>query len=188
MFLSSAQGRRRKGTLLLYGPSPSAEKKFRQDLKAETKKSYSKSFEQWTAKLNPIMRGKYNYMLATAKVWKEVNEVLHRTRKMYEREPGQRSLRKLDAYVRGRLRVNFSNRGKKHGSQRAGNMLKVKFNNIFFVCKMKLVVGDHMIRKIFYGEYSAENYMRLRIAEKKNKKKREPDPKRDEFFQFAYAK
>ena len=171
-----------------YGPSNSAVKKFKQDLKAMTCKTFSKSFEQWTESLNPVIRGKFNYMLASVKVWKELNEILTERGKCIKGIPVKGVYRNLDGYIRQRLRVNFSNRGKKHGSQRAGNMLKVKFNNIFFVCKMKLVVGDHMIRKIFYGEYSAENYMRLRIAEKKNKKKREPDPKRDEFFQFAYAK
>lgn len=168
-----------------YGPSPSAEKKFRQDLKAETKKSYSKSFEQWTAKLNPIMRGKYNYMLATAKVWKEVNEVLLARNRVMKGKPIKGIYSQLDAYVRGRLRVNFSNRGKMHGGQRAGKMLTVKYGNRFFICNMKLVCGDYLLRKIFHEDLTVEEYM---LNRDRAKKKSSYSPNRARFFAYAYAK
>lgn len=168
-----------------YGPSPSALKKFRQDLKAETKKTYSKSFEQWSATLNPIMRGKYNYMLATAKVWKEVNEALLERNRQMKGKPIKGVYSQLDAYVRARLRVNFSNRGKKHGGQRAGKMLTVKYGNRFFICGMKLVCGDYLLRKIFHTELTVEEYMQNR---ERAKKKQRYSANRARFFAYAYAK
>jgi hypothetical protein len=171
-----------------YGPSDSAVKKFKQDLKAMTCKTFSKSFEQWAESLNPVIRGKFNYMLATVKVWKEMNEILSKRGRSIKGIPVKGIYATLDGYIRGRLRVNFSNRGKKHGGQRAGKLLTVKFNNVFFTCKMKLVTGDHLIRKIFYGNYSVANYMKLRAVEKSKKKKRKYSPKRAEFFKYAYAK
>lgn len=168
-----------------YGPSPSAQKKFRQDLKAETKKTYSKSFEEWTAKLNPIMRGKYNYMIATAKVWKEVNEALQARNRRMKGKPVKGIYSKLDAYVRSRLRVNFSNRGKCHGGQRAGKLLTVKYGNRFFVCDMKLVSGDYLLRKVFHENLTVEDYMQNREREKH---KRNDHRDRSRFFSYAYAK
>ena len=168
-----------------FGPSPCAQKKFRQDLKAETKKTYSKSFEEWADRLNPIMRGKYNYMIATAKVWKDVNEaLLARNRKM-RGKPVKSVYSRLDAYVRARLRVNFSNRGKKHGGQTAGKMLTVKYGNRFFNCVMKLVCGDYLFRKVFHEELTIEEYMRNREIEKH---KRKPSAKQARFLSYAYAK
>jgi hypothetical protein len=95
---------------------------------------------------------------------------------------------KLDAYVRGRLRVNFSNRGKKHGGQRAGKMLTVKYGNRFFVCNMELVSGDYLLRKLFYEDLTPEEYMTNRETEKAKRKKAKSSPARKRFFAYAYAK
>ena len=171
-----------------YGPSPSAEKKFRQDLKAVTLKTFSKSFEQWAEKLNPILRGKYNYMLNSVKAWKDVSEVLKTRGKEMKGVPVKGIYAKLDAYVRGRLRVNFSNRGKKHGGQRAGKMLTVKYGNRFFVCNMELVSGDYLLRKLFYEDLTPEEYMSNRESEKAKRKKAKSSPARNCFFAYAYAK
>lgn len=91
----------------------------------------------------------------------------------------------LDAYVRARLRVNFSNRGKKHGGQRAGKMLTVKYGNRFFIGGMKLVCGDYLLRKIFHTELTVEEYMQNR---ERAKKKQRYSANRARFFAYAYAK
>ena len=171
-----------------YGPSPSAEKKFRQDLKAAIRKNYSHSFEQWADKLNPILRGKYNYMLASVKVWKEVSEALLTRNRSMKGIPLKTVYSRLDAYVRGRLRVNFSNRGKKHGGQRAGKMHTVKYGNKFFICDMKLTTGDFLLRKQFHENLTAEEYIRNREIEKRLRKRRKRSEDKARFFTYAYAK
>jgi group II intron reverse transcriptase/maturase len=172
-----------------FGPSKNAQKKFKQDLKAMTCKTFSLSFEDWTFKLNPVMRGKYNYMLATVKVWQELKPLLEARGIKMKGLPVKGIYPTLDGYVRGRLRVNFSNRGRsKHGGQAAGKKLTVKYNNFFFVCKMKLTTGDYMIRKLIFGkDYTPEDYIRFREV-KKSMTKRKSDPKKKAFFKMAYAK
>jgi len=167
-----------------FGPSDSAKKKFKEDLKGRTGKTLSKSFEQWTQELNPVLRGKYNYMLNTAKVWKEVSEVLREKGREMKGIPVKGIYAELDGYVRQRLRVNFANRGKRHSNIAYGKMFTVKYSNRFFLCVIKLVSGDYLLRKIFHPELTVEHYMELRERAKKKKY----DPKRSNFFKYAYAK
>lgn len=167
-----------------YGPSKSAVKKFKQDLKAKTKKTYSKSFEEWASELNPVLRGKYNYMLATATVWKEVSEKLKERGMEMKGRPVKGIYSDLDGYVRQRLRVNFANRGKRHANQKLGKMYTVKYGNNFFHCVLKLVSGDYLLRRIFHPKLTIEEFAKNRKAAKKKKY----DPTKSNFFKFAYAK
>ena len=170
-----------------FGPSEKAVKKFKQDLKARTCKTFSKSFEQWAEDLNPVIRGKYNYMLGSVKAWKEVQEKLTARGRRMTGLPVKGVYTELDGYVRQRLRVNFSCKGKNHGGRMSGKMLTVKYSNRFFVCVMGLVTGDHLIRQIFHPNLSAERYMDFREHEKK-KRKRNSTPEKKAFFNLAYAK
>lgn len=167
-----------------YGPSKSAVKKFRQDLKAKTRKTYSKSFEEWAAELNPVLRGKYNYMLATATAWKEVSEKLAEQGMEMKGRPVKGVYNEMDGYVRQRLRVNFANRGKRHANRQLGKMYTVKYGNTFFHCILKLVSGDYLLRRIFHPNLTIEEFARNREA----KKKKKYDPSKSNFFKFAYAK
>ena len=167
-----------------YGPSKKAVKKFKQDIKSMTCKTYSKSFEQWTESLNPVMRGKYNYMLASAKIWSSVKEAVNARGIEMKGIPVKGVYGELDAYVRQRLRVNFSCRGKHHGGVRAGKMLTVKYNNHFFVCVMGLVSGEFLLRKLFHPELTPEQFILLR----KKKHKSAWTPEKARFFSYAYAK
>ncbi len=166
-----------------FGPSEKAIKKFRQDLKAQTCKTFSKSFEEWEMTLNPIMRGKYNYMLGSVKAWKAVRQILDIRKREMKGIPLKSIYKKMDAYVRQRLRVNFSNRGKRSGGQQAGKMLTVKYDNFFFLCDMELVSGDYLLRKLFHPMLTVEDYYWNRKWEKVKKF----DPGKAEFFKYANA-
>ena len=154
-----------------YGPSNSAIKKFKQDIKEKICKKFSKSFEQWAECLNPVLRGKYNYMLATVKTWQEVKDVLSARGMTMKGIPVKRIYDSLDGYVRGRLRVSFACRGRRHhGGQRDKKKMTQKYSNEFFVCKMKLVTGDYLIRSLIHGNYPVEKYISFRQKECDEKK------------------
>ena len=92
---------------------------------------------------------------------------------------------KLDGYVRQRLRVNFSCRGKKHGGQAQGKLLSVKYNNQFFIKDMKLVCGRYLHNLVYYPEMTIEEFI------EKGKLKTRPsvyDTNKTSFFKYAYAK
>ena len=57
-------------------PSEKSIKKFKEDVKKLTRKSFSHSFEQWTAVLNPILRGKFNYFMIVQRACNAVAAVL----------------------------------------------------------------------------------------------------------------
>lgn len=167
-----------------FGPSMSAIKKFKQDLKYRTRKTLSKSFDQWVEELNPVIRGKYNYMLDTVKAWNEVNEALTQRKKEMKGRPIKGIYPKLDAYIRQRLRVNFANRGRRHANIRYGKLFTVKYGNQFFHEVLKLISGDYLLRKIFHPELTLTEYSKNRELEKKKKY----DAKKSNFFKYAYAK
>ena len=167
-----------------YGPSIKSLKKFKTDIKAKTSKTCTFSFEKWKEILNPILRGKFNYFLIPYEVRKELEPLFkERGRRLY----GVPILNAdgLDGYVRQRLRVNFSCRGKKHGGQKQGKLLTVKYGNKFFIKDMNLVTGSYMRELISHPETTIDNY--LAILEN-NKKKRTDNRDKSQFFKYAYAK
>lgn len=165
-------------------PSEKSIKKFKSDIKALTPKSNTLSFEQWRAKLNPIIRGKYNYFLISARACLAVkNELKKRGKKFHGYCYVEYSA--LDGYVRQRLRVNFSCRGKMHGGQRQGKLLCVKYSNLFFVKDMGLVCGRYLYNLVYNPNLTLEKFVET------GKHKTAPSKfygDRDKFFQYAYAK
>ena len=166
-----------------FSPSIKSMKKFKTDIKAKTKKSWTYSFEKWKEILNPILRGKFNYFLIPFEVKKELEPILKEMgRTMY----GIPALKAgvLDGYVRQRLRVSFSCRGKKHGGQTQGKLLTVKYGNEFFVKDMGLVTGEYLKYLIFSPNLSIDEF----LSQTKERKKKYRKGYRSEFFKFAYAK
>ena len=166
-------------------PSEASLKKFKSDIKAKTGKNLSKSYEEWTKELNPILRGKFNYFQICNRACKAVQiECLKRG--MICKATAYKSYSRLDGYVRQRLRVNFGNRGKRHAKVKDGHMLTVKYSNDFFLLIMKLVSGDYMAEKIRHEGITLEQYS----VQQKTKKKREycDDDRTHRFFKYAYAR
>ena len=166
-----------------FGPSIKSLKKFKSDIKAKTKKSWTYSFEKWKEILNPILRGKFNYFLIPFEVKKELEPILKEMgRTMY----GIPALKTdvLDGYVRQRLRVSFSCRGKKHGGQTQGKLLTVKYGNEFFVKDMGLVTGEYLKCLILSPNLSIDDFLTIQ----KTRNKRTYTNTKDRFFKFAYAK
>lgn len=164
-------------------PSDKSLKKFKQDIKARTRKSYSHSFEEWTAELNPVLRGKFNYFLVANKAVKAVWIECRRRNISFHGE-AKRNYGDLDGYVRQRLRVNFANRGKRHAGQRDGKLMTVKYGNEFFVKGIGLVTGYYMAMQLREPALSVDEFLK-RI---KRKRKRRNDDKTNRFFQYAYAR
>lgn len=165
----------------LVRPSNKSFKKFKQDIKARTRKSFSHSFEEWASKLNPILRGEFNYFLvanrAVKAVWQEC-----RRRGMKFHGKARRDYRELDSYVRQRLRVNFANRGKRHARYKDGKMLTVKYGNEFFVKIMGLVTGHYMVMQMREPELAVDEFL------KRIKKKNRYSTGKDSYFRYAYAR
>lgn len=169
-------------TYYVVGPSEKSIKKFREDVKKLTGKTVSKSFEQWTSLLNPILRGKYNYFLIASRACKAVKEA------MAEREVPFHGLSyegyvKLDGYVRQRLRVNFANRGKRHAKVWDAKLYTVKYGVAFFAKDMGLVCGEFMYWQTWTPEMSVEEFLSRRYQPKWK-----GTAKADRFFTLAYAK
>ena len=164
-------------------PSDASLAKFKSDVKAMTKKTYSKSFEQWAAKLNPVIRGKFNYFLAANRAARAVWEECRR-RGMRFHGRAKRTYQQLDAYVRQRLRVNFANRGKRHAGQRDARLMTVKYGNDFFLKDMGLVSGQYMTDLLRDPTLSKDDFLALR----KKKRKWRSDAKTTTFFTNAYAR
>lgn len=160
-------------------PSVKSIKKFKEDIKSKTGKTLSKSFEMWAAELNPILRGKYNYFLISATACLAVQEELAKRGRPFHGCFFYKYDR-LDGYVRQRLRVNFGNRGKRHAGYRDGDMLKVKYNNKFFIRTIKLVTGSYLYHKLFHAESTIDDYLERRSAGR-----RSWSPARAKFFEYA---
>lgn len=163
-------------------PSIKSLKKFKTDIKAKTCKNYTFSFDKWKEILNPILRGKFNYFLIPYKVTSELRPILKSMGRVCHGIPNVPT-DELDGYVRQRLRVNFSCRGKKHGGQMQGKLLKVKYSNKFFIKDMKLVTGSYLKALCHYPNATIDDYL-LTLG----KRKRTDNPKVARFFKYAYAK
>lgn len=159
-------------------------KKFKSDIKAKTCKTCTFSFEKWKEILNPILRGKFNYFLIPFEVRIELESLFKERDRRLHGIPILDS-NNLDGYVRQRLRVNFSCRGKKHGGQRQGKLLTVKYGNKFFIKDMGLVTGSFLKDVMFNPKITTDEY--LKIIEGK-KKKRTVNRDKSQFFKYAYAK
>lgn len=165
-----------------FGPSLKSLKKFKTDIKSKTCKSCTFSFEKWSEILNPILRGKFNYFLIPFKVTSELKPVLESMGRECHAIASVPTYA-LDSYVRHRLRVNFSCRGKKHGGQVQGKLLTVKYGNKFFIKDMKLITGSYLRALYFYPNTTIDEY--LSAIEKK---KRTDHCDNSQFFKYAYAK
>lgn len=166
-----------------FGPSIKSVKKFKTDIKAKTKKSWTYSFEKWKEILNPILRGKFNYLLIPFEVKKELEPILKEMGRTMHGIPALKASA-LDGYVRQRLRVSFSCRGKKHGGQTQGKLLTVRYGNEFFVKDMGLVTGEYLKCLILSPNLSIDDF----LTKQKARNKRAYTITKDRFFKFAYAK
>lgn len=164
-------------------PSDKSLAKFRSDVKAMTKKTYSKSFEQWAKSLNPVIRGKFSYFLAANRAAKAVWEECRR-RGMRFHGRAKRTYQQLDAYVRQRLRVNFANRGRRRAKQRDARMLTVKYGNAFFLKDMGLVCGQYMADLLRDPTLTEDAF----LASRKGKRRWRSDQRTSDFFRYAYAR
>lgn len=167
-----------------FGPSVKSIKKFKMDIKAKTRKTWTFSFEKWKEILNPILRGKYNYFLIPHKVMMELRP-LFKARGRYMHGIPVIRFNELDGYVRQRLRVNFSCRGKKHGGQVQGKLLTPIYDNVFFIKTMGLATGSFMLGQLYHPETTIEDHV-LYLSSKKRKRAWTED--RARFFKYAYAK
>lgn len=167
-----------------FGPSVKSLKKFKSDIKSVTKKSCTYSFEKWTEILNPVLRGKFNYFLIPFQVKQEIKLLLEERGRVMHGIPALRT-NALDGYVRQRLRVNFSCRGKRHGGQLQGKLLTVKYDNKFFIKCMGLVTGAFMQAKLFSPGMDIDDFILLMDT---NKSKRASNQHIQRFFSYAYAK
>ena len=89
----------------------------------------------------------------------------------------------LDSYVRHRLRVNFSCRGKKHGGQVQGKLLTVKYGNKFFIKDMKLVTGAYLEALCTNPNTTIDDFL-LTIG----KRKRTYNANVVRFYNYAHAR
>ena len=167
-----------------FGPSIKSIKKFKSDVKSITKKRYTYSFEKWTELLNPVLRGKFNYFLIHFQVEQEIKLLLQERGRIMHGIPALKA-GVLDGYVRQRLRVNFSCRGKQHGGQVQGKLLTVKYDNKFFIRCMGLVTGEFMQAQLAFPGISLDDFTLMLDS---NKRKRTSNQKTKRFFQYAYAK
>lgn len=166
-----------------FGPSIKSLKKFKTDIKAKTKKSWTYSFEKWKEILNPILRGKFNYFLIPFEIKKELEPILKEMGRTMHGIPALNA-GVLDGYVRQRLRVSFSCRGKKRGGQVQGKLLTVKYGNEFFIKDMGLVTGEYLKCLILSPNLSIDDF----LTKQKARNKRTYTTTKDRFFKFAYAK
>ena len=164
-------------------PTEANLRKFRSDVKAMTRKTYSKSFEQWARELNPVLRGKFNYFLAANRAARAVWEECRR-RGMQFHGRAKRTYQQLDAYVRQRLRVNFANRGRRHAKQRDAKMMTVKYGNAFFLKDMGLACGQYMADLLRDPALTKDEF----LAAHKRKHKWRSDARTVAFFGHAYAR
>ena len=172
---------RRDGELRYYvGPSNKSVDKFRGDVKGKTCKTFSKSFEEWSEALNPVIRGKINYFLISVKACMAVRREWYAMGGDFHGVPVKGLYRELDGYIRQRLRVNFANRGKRHAKFKDGMMLNLKYNNEFFVKTMKLVSGDFLYQSMFNSKLTADLYLsRIKRAPRRR------TPQSERYFYYA---
>ena len=177
------RGHRGESGRYFVAPSDGSLARFKSDVKAMTRKTYSKSFEQWAKALNPVLRGKFGYFLAANRAVRAVWEECRR-RGMHFHGRAKRTYQQLDAYVRQRLRVNFANRGRRHAGQRDARMLTAKYGNAFFLEEMGLVSGQYMADLLRRPDLTPDEF----LASRKKRRKWRTDAKTEAFFGYAYAR
>lgn len=159
-------------------PSEEKVKDFKSTIKALTKKTCTFSHEKWCKILNPIIRGKANYMVLPIKAMRAVDKaVMERLNRHCKcKAISLNMLSSIDGYIRQRLRIAFEH---KHPKQRNGYLNTFKYSNLFFA-KMGLVSGEHiasqanglMLSVIDYALYKYEQnrkYSHRRIKRLENK-------------------
>lgn len=167
-------------------PSVKSLKRFKEDIKARTNKNCTFSYEEWTDRLNPVLRGKFNYFLIANQACEVVRwECLKRNKPFH----GMATLdfEKLDGYVRERLRTAFSNRGRLHGNRKQATLLHVKYGIEFFLKKMKLVCGALMKIQVRDSSYNVNRYLE-HWEIRKSKRRTRTSAERSRFFMYANAK
>lgn len=137
-------------------------KDFRQKIKGKTRKSLTKSQEDWVKEVNPVIRGKVNYYLNLWKA-KEANKEYRIPCSCYF-NVCYNDLLSIDGYIRKRLRVAMIHR---NPTQRKGMAMNTKWNIEFFA-KIELVSAFQH----FYGTqhgHTVEDYIEY-MKEKGRKK------------------
>lgn len=145
------------------GPSVKAIKKFKTDIKARTKKSCTFSHEKWSEILNPMIRGKANYMMSIVKAKQEVAKQLEL--RGY-RSKGIVSItspfKGIDGYIRQRLRVAFIH---KNPNRVKATMRTIQFDNAFFLNQVKLCschfMYEHYLNPNLTEKIYSENIFNL---------------------------
>lgn len=157
-------------------------KEFKQMVKTIVKKSYTYSYEKWREILNPKIRGKYNYYLRAVRARKSVQEEWQKRGRKTKCIVNTRVYKILDGYIRQRLRMSLANRGKRHARYADGKILKVKYDNEFFLKVMRIVSGQYLHWQTYDENITMEEFLR------KSKIKNKYDKKNDEFFKYALAR
>lgn len=167
-------------------PSEKSIKKFKEDVKGLTCKTHSHSFEQWTAILNPVLRGKFNYFMVIQRACSAVAAVLKERGRPFH-AISYKGYAGLDGYVRQRLRVNFANRGKRHARFKNGLDFKAKckYSNAFFFKEMGLVSGQFMHWRLYHPSMTVDEFLE-KIKEKKKRSK--SFESYNQFYILEYAK
>lgn len=141
-----------------YTINKSTIKKFKQDIKLKTKKTYSKSLIAWAKELAPILRGKYGYMLTIYKTRDAMREQLKKEGIRMKGTP-QVDFDALDGYVRRRIRMIIACQKKKHQRYANSILLNFKYPNTFFIEVMRLPMGEYLL-----ANYYHENRFNIKLS------------------------
>lgn len=147
------------------GPSRKTTDKFREDIKAVTKKSCTFSHEKWRDILNPKIRGKVNYILKLVEAKNAVDSELVKRGHKSKCVLAMSELAKIDAYIRQRLRVALVH---KNPDRRKGWLMTHKFSNKFFFLNLGLISGEYMYYN-FFGKWTLESFVDYKYKQIKNK-------------------
>lgn len=167
-------------------PAKDKEKEFKSKIKHRIGKSYSHSYDEWANILNPLIRGVFNYWLAPARAIQRVNEVW---KKRGKPESGaffpKNLLRRMDSYIRQRLRINFANRGKRHARCRDGWRVASLYPDKFFYSDMKLATGRFLLAKVKFPDITIGEFDRIVQNQKRRGKKRKTSSQ--SFYEQHYS-
>ncbi|WP_059103155.1 group II intron reverse transcriptase/maturase [Shouchella shacheensis] len=144
---------------------------FRQKIKRKTRKTHTKSQDEWVKEVNPVIRGKINHYL---NLWKatEANKQFGIPSSCYF-NVCYKELLAIDGYIRRRLRVAMIHR---NPTQRKGMAMNLRWNIEFFT-KIGLVSAfQHYYGKQF--GHTIEDY--IEYMKNKGKKKLRRAKKRAE--------
>lgn len=145
-------------------PSEDKIKDFKTRIKELTKKSCTFSHEKWCEILNPIIRGKANYMLLPVHAY---NKVCAELAKRVGRKPKclvvcGKTLESVDSYTRQRLRIALKHKSPK---RRDGYCNRHKYDLQFF-SNMGLVSGAYMNHVASGGKLTQAEFFAKRTEEK----------------------